>query len=125
MNPYIRNIQYEKKPRGAAYLKLPMGCPWEFFNANAASHYIHIWNSWQLSEQLSGQLTISNYEKWEAEWAANGLSMVILPCKQDCPLLPYMETVGSSVGNSVGSPLLQIMKKWAVEWAANGNFAMQ
>ena len=50
--------------------------------------------------------------------------MGILPCKLSCPLLPYMETVGSSVG----SPLLPNMKKWAAEWAAHGahgNFAMQ
>ena len=51
--------------------------------------------------------------------------MGILPCKLGCPLLPYMETVGSSVG----SQLLPNMKKWAAqwaaEWAAHGNFAMQ
>ena len=36
--------------------------------------------------------------------------MGILPCKLGCPLLPYLETVGSSVG---------------CPWAAHGNFAMQ
>ena len=48
-----------------------------------------------------------------------------LPCKLGCPLLPYMETVDSSVS----SPLLLNMKKWATQWAAewdaHGNFAMQ
>ena len=51
--------------------------------------------------------------------------MGILPCKYGCPLLPYMETVGSSLG----SPLLPNIKKWATqwtaEWAAHGNLAMQ
>ena len=55
--------------------------------------------------------------------------MGILPCKKGCPLLPCMETVGSSVDSSVGSPLLPNLKKlaaqWAAEWAAHGNFAMQ
>ena len=36
--------------------------------------------------------------------------MGILPCKLSCPLLPYMETVGSGVG---------------CPWATHGNFAMQ
>ena len=39
--------------------------------------------------------------------AARGLHMGILPCKLGYPLLPYMETVGSSVG----SRLLPNMKK--------------
>ena len=47
--------------------------------------------------------------------------MGILPCKLGCPLLSYMETVGSQ--------LLPNTKKWAaqwaVEWAVHGNFAMQ
>ena len=43
---------------------------------------------------------------WATKWAARGLSMGILPCKLGCPPLPYMETVGSSVGSSVGCPLL-------------------
>ena len=55
--------------------------------------------------------------------------MGILPCKSGYPLLPYMETVGSSVGSSVGSPLLPNMKKVGsgvgCPWAAHGNFAMQ
>ena len=55
---------------------------------------------------------------WATEWAARGLPMGILPCKLGCPLLPYMETVGSSVVSSVGSPLLPKMKKWAARWAA-------
>ena len=38
------------------------------------------------------------------------------------PLLPYVETVGSSVCSSVGNQLLPNMKKWAAEWAANGKF---
>ena len=49
-------------------------------------------------------------------WAAHGnFAMQIR-----LPLLPYMETVGSSVGSLVGSPLLPNMKKWAAEWAAHG-----
>ena len=48
---------------------------------------------------------------WATEWAARGLPMGILPCKLGCPLLPYMETVGSSVGSSVCNPLLPNMKK--------------
>ena len=51
--------------------------------------------------------------------------MGILPCKLGCPLILYMETLGSSVG----SPLLPNVKKlaaqWAMELAAQGNFAMQ
>ena len=70
---------------------------------------------------------------WATEWAASGLPMGILPCKLGCPLLPYMETVGSSVGSSVGSPLLPNMKKVGssvgsgvgCRWAAHGNFDMQ
>ena len=58
---------------------------------------------------------------WATEWASRGLPMGILPCKLGCPLLPYMETVGSLVG----SPLRPNIKKWAAEWAAHGNFAMQ
>ena len=50
-------------------------------------------NSGQLSGQLSGQ--------------RNGLPMGILPCKLGCPLLPYMETVGSSVGSQL---LLNVKK---------------
>ena len=50
------------------------------------------------------------------QWAAHGLSMGNFPCKWGCPLLvlSYMETVD----NSVGSPLLQIIKKLAAQWAA-------
>ena len=64
------------------------------------------------------------------EWDAQGISMGILPCKLGCPLLPYMETVDSSVGR--GSPLLlkwwaaqwvghhfQIWKQWAAQWATH------
>ena len=40
--------------------------------------------------------------------------MGIFPCKLGCPLLPYKETVGSSLGSGVGCP-----------WAAYGNFGMQ
>ena len=57
--------------------------------------------------------------QWVAEWAAHGIFAMQIR------LLPYKETVGSSVG----SPLFPNMKKWAaqwaVEWAAHGNFAMQ
>ena len=64
----------------------------------------------------------------DPEWAARGLHMGILPCKLGCPLLPYIETVGSSVG----SQLLPNMKKVGSSvdsgvdcpWAASGNFAM-
>ena len=66
---------------------------------------------------------------WATEWAARGLPMGILPCKLGCPLLPYMETVGSSVGSSVGCPLLPYMETVGrgvgCPWAAHGNFAMQ
>ena len=70
---------------------------------------------------------------WATEWAARGLPIGILPRKLDCLLLPYMETVGSSVGSSVGSPLLPNMKKVGSSvgnrvdcpCAAHGNFAMQ
>ena len=55
--------------------------------------------------------------------------MGILQCKLGCPLIPYMETVGSSVG----SKLLPNMKKVGSSvgsgvgcpCAAHGNFAMQ
>ena len=62
---------------------------------------------------------------WAARGQRSGLPMGILPCKLGCPLLPYMETVGSSVG----SPLLPNIKKWAAQWAAelaaHWNLAMQ
>ena len=41
---------------------------------------------------------------WAARGQRSGLPMGILPCKLCCPLLPYMETVGSSVGSGVGCP---------------------
>ena len=47
---------------------------------------------------------------WAVCGQRNGLPMEILPCKWGRPLFPYMETVGSSVSNSIGSPLLYIMK---------------
>ena len=58
---------------------------------------------------------------WATRWQRSVLPIGIFPCKLVCPLLTYMETVGSSVG----SPLLLNMKKWAADWAAHGNFAMQ
>ena len=66
-------------------------------------------------------------------WATEWLPMGILPCKLSCPLLPYMETVGSSVGNSVGSPLLPKYKNLGSSVgsgvgcpsAAHWNFAMK
>ena len=82
------------------------------------------------SGQLSGQPTTSKYEKsgqLSGQWS--GLPMGILPCKSGCPLLPYIETVGSSVG----SQLLPNMKKVSSSvgsgvgcpLAAHGNFSMQ
>ena len=66
---------------------------------------------------------VSHTEKaWE-------LPMEISQCKLGCPLLPYMETVGSTVGSSVGSRLLPSMKIVSsgvgCPWAAHMNFAMQ
>ena len=67
-------------------------------------------------------LRLTNTEKQRScqlgcTWASRGVSMGILPCKLGWPLLPYMETVGSSVSSSVGSPVLPNMKKWATQWA--------
>ena len=67
---------------------------------------------------------------WATEWAARGLPMRILPCKLGCPLLPYMKTVGSSVGSLL---LLPNMKKVSSSvgsrvgcpLAAHGNFAIK
>ena len=63
-----------------------------------------------------------------AHFAAGGLPMGIVPCKLGCPL-PNMETVGSSVVSSVGSPLLPNMTKMGSS-VGNGvgcqwNFALQ
>ena len=38
------------------------------------------------------------------ELAAHGLPVGIMPWKLGCPLLPYMDTVGSSVGSGVDCP---------------------
>ena len=62
---------------------------------------------------------------WATEWAARGLPMGILPCKLGCPLLPYMETVGCSVGSLLLPNLKKWAAQWTAEWAAHGNFAMQ
>ena len=59
---------------------LPVGCPWNF----AMRIRLPTTSIYGNSGQLSGQ--------------QSGLPMGILPCKLGCPLLPYMETVGSSVG---------------------------
>ena len=62
-------------------------------------------NTGQLSGQLSRQPTASKYEKkTAAQWVVEWLPIGILPYKLDCPLLPYMETVGSSMGSGVGCP---------------------
>ena len=106
-----------------------------------------------------GSPLLPNMKKWAAqwavEWAAHGLPMGILSWKLSCPLFPYTETVGNSVGSGVGCPweirhankathyfhiriivwaqwaahCFQIRQKWAAQWAveraAHGNFAMQ
>ena len=68
------------------------------------------WSLWLLCPK-TGELPTSLPMgcTWATEWAARELPMGNLPCKLGCPLLPYMETVGSSVGSSVGCPLLQYM----------------
>ena len=84
----------------------------------------------QLSGQPSRLPTTSIYgNSGQLSGQRSGLPMGILPCKFGCPLLQYMETVGSSVG----SQLLPNVKKVASSvgsgvgcpWAAHGNFAMQ
>ena len=82
-------------------------------------------NSGQLSGQLSRQPTTPKYEKsGQLSGQRSGLPMGILPCKLGCPLLPYMETVGSSVGSLLLPNIKKWAAQWAVEWAAHGNFAM-
>ena len=46
----------------------------------------------------------------------NRLHLEILPCKWSCPLRPYMEKAGSSLG----LPLIPISKKSTVDLAAHG-----
>ena len=56
--------------------------------------------------------------------------MGILPCKLGCPLLPYIETVGSAVGSRVGFPwefcqankaahYFHIRMQWVAQWATH------
>ena len=107
------------KNRGAAHFAAHglhvgngVGCPWAA-NGNFAMQIrlptTSIYgNSGQLSGQLSRQPTTSIYgNSGQLSGQRSGLSMGILPCKLGCPLLPYKETVGSSVG----SQLLPNVKK--------------
>ena len=45
---------------------LPMGCPWEFFHANKAAHYFHIW------------------KQWAAQWAAHYFQTFKKICSSVC-----------------------------------------
>ena len=91
--------------------ELPMGCTWATELAAHGNFAMQIrlptTSVYGNSGQLSGQPTTSKYEKsgqLSGQWS--GLTMGILPFKLGYPLhvLPYMETVGSSVGNGVGCP---------------------
>ena len=95
---------------------------------------MHLWEQLvNLSHTEKKTRELPTFLPMGCTWAARGLPMGILRCKLRCPLLPYMETVGSSVGSSVGCPLLPNMKKVSISvgsgvgcpWAAHGNFAMQ
>ena len=129
------------KNRGAAHFAARglhvgngVGCPWAAHGNFAMQIGLPTTSLYGYSGQFSGQLsrlsTTSIYGNsgqlnGQLSGQRRGLPMGILPCKLGCPLLPYMETVGSSVG----SQLLPNVKKWAaqwvVEWAAHGNVAMQ
>ena len=85
-----------------------VGCPWAAHGNFAMQIRLPITsiygNSGQLNGQLSRQPTVSIYgSSGQLSGQRSGLPMGILPCKLGCPLLSYMETVGSSVGRSVGS----------------------
>ena len=114
----------KKKTRGAAHFAAQglhmgngVGCPWAAHGNFAMQIRLPTISIYGNSGQLSRQSTASKILKKKVD-SGVGCSMGILPCKLGCPLLPYKETVGSSVG----SPLLPNMKKWAgqlaVEWAA-------
>ena len=139
---------YQKKKTGQLPSSLPMDCTWATEWAAHGNFAMQIrlpitsiyGNSGQLSGPVGSPLlrTMKKWAvQWEVEWTScpwtalgqrSGLPMGILQCKLGCPLHPYMETVDSSKGTSVGNPLLPDMKKWAaqwaMEWAAPGNFAM-
>ena len=107
-----------------------VGCPWAAHGNFAMQIRLPTTSIYGNSGQLSRQPTASKIwikwaAQWAAEWAANGLPMGILPCKLGCPLLPYKETVGSSVGSELLPNLKKWAAQWAVEWAAHGNFDMQ
>ena len=126
-----------KKNRGAArfaarglHVGNGVGCPWAVHGNFAMQIRLPTTsiygNSGQLSGQLSGLPTTSIYgNSGQLSGQRSGLPMGILPCKLVCPLLPYMETVGSSVGSQLLPNVKKWAAQWAVEWAAHGNFAMQ
>ena len=92
-----------------------VGCPWAAHGNFAMQIRLPTTSiygkSEQLSKELSRQPTASKYEKsGQLSGQRSGLPMGILPCKLGCTLLPYTDIVGSSVGNSVGSPLHSSME---------------
>ena len=99
-----------RKNRGAAHFAARglhvgngVGCPWASHGNFAMQIRLPTTSIYGNSGQLSGQLsrlpTTSIYgSNWQLSGQRSGLPMGILPCKLGCPLLPYMETVGSSVG---------------------------
>ena len=122
-NPYGKN-------RGAAHFAARglhvgngVGCPWAAHGNFAMQILIRLpttsiyGNSGQLSRlpttsifgnsgQLSGQLSGQRF----------GLPMGILPCKLGCPLLPYMETVGSSVGSQLHANVKKVGSAVGCPW---------
>ena len=125
------------KNRGAAHFPARglhvgngVGCPWAAHGKFAMQIRLPTTSIYGNSGQLSGQLsrlpTTSIYgNSGQLSGQRSGLPMGILPCKLGCPLLPYMETVGSSVdsqllpnvkklGSSVGSGV-------GCPWATHAN----
>ena len=104
-------LTHTEKNRGAAHLAASglhvgngVGCPWAAHGNFAMQIRLPTTSIYGNSGQLS-RLPILPYMETVGSSVFSSVG---------CPLLPYMETVGSSVGSGVGCP-----------WAAHGNFAMQ
>ena len=109
-----KSLSAHTEKAGELPTSLPMGCTWATHGNFAMQIRLPTTSIYGNSGQLSRRPTTSKYEKsGQLSGQRSWLPMGSLSWKLGCPLLPYMETVGSSVG----SPLLQKMKKWAAQWA--------